>query len=325
MKIIKIQDNKPRLLKIYYDLSNLCNYSCWYCFPESHAGTEPWPDAEVVKHNLVHLIKHYRENSVINDIEINFLGGEPTLWKHLGSVAKFIKSQVKCRICILTNGSRTLRWWEEYADYFDHIGVSVHHEKADINHIIDLSNILYNKKISFYTAVLMDYKNWDKCVELVDTLSQTKKKWTVLAKPIHINGVSYYDSEQLEYLKEQVKRNPSLISFIRNYNTPRKKYKVTKENGEVFSTKNPNYFSMNMLNHYEGWECNLGINYLFIDRTGMVSGTCKQKLYNLDYYFNINDNDFIEKYNPNITSVICEQKICMCGGEASLTKRKVSD
>lgn len=323
MKIIKIQDNKPKLLKIYYDLSNVCNYSCWYCFPDSHAGTEPWPDAELVKHNLVHLIKHYQENSDINDIEVNFLGGEPTLWKHLGSVAKFIKSQVKCRICILTNASRTLRWWEEYAEYFDHIGISVHHETADINHIIDVSNILYRKRISFYTGVLMDFKNWDKCVNIVDQLSQSKKKWTVLAKPIHINGVSNYNTEQLAYLKDQVKRNPSLISFIQNYKIPRKKYKVTKENGETFTTKNPNYFSMNMLNHYEGWYCNVGVNYLYIDRTGVISGTCKQKLYGLDFYYNLYDENFLEKYNPNITGVICEQKICMCGGEASLTKNKI--
>ena len=182
MKIIKIQDNHPRLLKIYYDLSNLCNYSCWYCFPDSHAGTSPWPDAEIIKHNLVHLVKHYRENSNINDVEIHFLGGEPTLWKHLGSVVQFIKSQVECRICILTNASRTLRWWEEYADYFDHVGISVHHERADIDHIIAVSNILYSKKISFYTAVLMDERNWDKCANLIDQLSKTKKKWTVLAK-----------------------------------------------------------------------------------------------------------------------------------------------
>jgi MoaA/NifB/PqqE/SkfB family radical SAM enzyme len=323
MKIIKIQDNKPKLLKIYYDLSNVCNYSCWYCFPDSHAGTEPWPDAELVKHNLVHLIKHYQENSNINDIEVNFLGGEPTLWKHLGSVAKFIKSQVKCRICILTNASRTLRWWEEYAEYFDHIGISVHHETANVNHIIDVSNILYRKRISFYTGVLMDFKNWDKCVNIVDQLSQSKKKWTVLAKPIHINGVSNYNTEQLEYLKDQVKRNPSLISFIQNYKIPRKKYKVTKENGETFTTKNPNYFSMNMLNHYEGWYCNVGVNYLYIDRTGVISGTCKQKLYGLDFYYNLYDENFLEKYNPNITGVICEQKICMCGGEASLTKNKI--
>jgi wyosine [tRNA(Phe)-imidazoG37] synthetase (radical SAM superfamily) len=323
MKIIKIQDNQPRLLKIYYDLSNLCNYDCWYCFPESHAGTSPWPDVEVIKHNIVHLVKHYRKNSNINNIEITFLGGEPTLWKHLGALAKFIKSQVECRICILTNGSRTLRWWEEYADYFDQIGISVHHEKADIDHVINVSNILYNKKINSFTAVLMDHTNWDKCIDIVDKLSKTKKKWTVLAKPIHIDGVNNYNKEQLDYLKNQVKRYPSFISFIQHYKVPRMKYKVTKENGEVFTTKTPTFFSMNMLHHYEGWDCNLGVNFLSIDRAGIISGTCKQKLYGLDYYFNLNDTDFVEKYNPAITGVICEQKICMCSGEAALTKRKI--
>jgi MoaA/NifB/PqqE/SkfB family radical SAM enzyme len=323
MKIIKIQDNKPKVLKICYDLSNICNYNCWYCFPESNAGTDPWPDADIIKHNLVHLIKYYKENSIINDVEISFLGGEPTLWKHLGSVVKFIKSQIKCRISILTNASRTLRWWEEYAKYFDHIGISVHHERANINHIIDVSNILYSKQISFYTGVLMDYKNWDKCVEIVNQLSASKKKWPVLVKSIHINGVSYHDEEQLKYLKDQVKRKPSLISFIRHYKTPRRKYTITKENGETFTTSNSNYFSMNILNHYEGWSCNLGINSLFIDRKGILTGTCKQKLYGLNFYFNLNDNDFIEKFHPQITGVVCEQKICMCPGEASLTKSKI--
>ena len=98
---------------------------------------------------------------------------------------------------------------------------------------------------------------------------------------------------------------------------------ITKENGEIFTTKNPNYFSMNMLNYYEGWHCNVGVNYLYIDRTGVISGTCKQKLYGLDFYYNLYDKNFLEKYNPNITGVICEQKICMCGGEASLTKNKI--
>jgi hypothetical protein len=169
----------------------------------------------------------------------------------------------------------------------------------------------------------MDHKNWDKCLNLVEQLSNTKKKWTVLAKPIHLEGVNYYNEEQIEYLKHQVKRNPSFISLMRNYKIPRLSYKVTKENGEVITTKTPTYFSMNMLNRYEGWNCNLGVNFLFINRTGIISGSCRQKLYGLDYYFNLNDADFVEKFNPAITSVICEQKICMCSGEAALTKRKI--
>lgn len=325
MKIIKIQDSTPKLLKIYYDLSNLCNYSCWYCFPESHAGTDPWPDPNTVKKNIVSLVNYYLETKIVNDIEIHFLGGEPTLWKHLGEVAEYIKANAKCRINILTNGSRTLRWWEEYADYFDHIGISVHHERANINHIVDVSKMLYKKNISFYTNVLMDHTHWDKCVAIVDQLTSTTPKWTVLVKPLHIDGVSQYNDKQLKYLEKQLKRKPTLINFIRHFNIPRKKITVTKDSGETFSTKNPNYFMMNMLNRFEGWQCNLGINYLYIDRKGVISGSCKQPLYGMADYFNLNDADFTEKFKPDITPVICQQKICMCSGEASLTKTKISN
>jgi MoaA/NifB/PqqE/SkfB family radical SAM enzyme len=325
MKIIKIQDSTPKLLKVYYDLSNVCNYSCWYCFPESHSGTDPWPDPEIVKKNIVALINYYISTGIVNDIEIHFLGGEPTLWKHLGTVAEYIKKNSKCRINILTNGSRTLRWWEEYAHYFDHIGISVHHERADISHIVNVSEVLYKKNISFYTNVLMDHKNWDKCVSLVNQLVSTKTKWPVLVKPLHIDGVSYYTSDQLKYLEKQLKRKPTLVNFIRHYKIPRKKITVTTEEYSTFVTKNPNYFMMNMLNRFEGWECNLGINYLYIDRKGIVSGTCKQTLYGLQDYFNINDRNFEEKFTPTINPVICQQKICMCSGEASLTKSKISN
>lgn len=321
-KIIKIQDNKPKLLRIFYDLGNVCNYSCWYCFPDSNAGTTGWPDPEVIKHNLVHLIKYYRKNSNASEIQVHLLGGEPTVWKHLGSVVKFVKSQVKCKMCIFTNASRTIRWWKEFAEYFDHIGISVHHEKANIDHIIAVSNLLYDKRVSFYNDVLMDFKEWDKCVGIVNQLSQTKKKWPVFAKPLMFSDGNYYNEDQKKYLETQLKRKPSLINFL--YHKPsRMKFKVTQEDGKTFTTRNAGYFYMNNLNHYEGWSCNLGVNFLFICRDGKVTGTCRQKLYGLNYYFDINDKDFIEKFNPEIKSVICEQKSCMCGGEAALTKRKI--
>lgn len=323
MNIVSIQDNQPNFLQIYYDLSNICNYKCWYCFPGSNEGTDPWPDPNIVKENIVHLVKYYKENSKIKVVEINFIGGEPTLWKHLGEVAEYIKTHVDCRVCMLTNGSRTLRWWHKYSKYFDNIGISVHHERADIDHLIEVGNILYKNKINFNTAVLMDHKNWNKCIDIVNKLCDSKNKWTVIAKAVHINGVNYYNREQIEYLKDQVKRAPQWFWYLCNYNGIRKKFKVTQEDGKSFTTKNPNYFSMHKLNYFKGWQCTLGVNFLFISKDGKITGSCGQKLYGLDYYFNIKDKDFRNKFNPKIVDVICEQNICCCSGEAALTKRKL--
>ena len=78
-----------------------------------------------------------------------------------------------------------------------------------------------------------------------------------------------------------------------------------------------------MLNQFKGWECSLGVNSLTIDRAGNLTGSCRQKLFGLDYYFNINDNNFIEKFNPEIKPVICQKTLCLCDGETVLSKKKI--
>tara|TARA_B110000495_G_C22426627_1_gene269322 strand:- start:259 stop:507 length:249 start_codon:yes stop_codon:yes gene_type:complete len=80
--------------------------------------------------------------------------------------------------------------------------------------------------------------------------------------------------------------------------------------------------SLHNLNHFKGWKCNLGVNWLYISRDGIISGTCKQKLFGLDGYYNIKDPDFKNKFSPKLEQIICQQTTCMCTGEAALPKCK---
>lgn len=316
--LIQIDNNQTRYLRINYDLGNLCNYKCWYCFPGSNEGTTKWPEVEVVKKNIASLVNYYLDSGIVDRVHIGLLGGEPTLWKHLGEFVEYVSQNSKCKIYILTNGSRTLRWWDEYGHYFGNVNISVHHASADIDHIINVAELLHKKNVSFFTDVLMDHTAWDKCVSIVDQLVSTDTQFMVTAKPVQVDGKTFYTAEQQEYLRVHLKRKPAVISpELLTTNV----IKATFDDASVLTTENEHYFMLHGLNHFKGWQCDLGINFLFIDRQGRVSGTCQHKLYGADKYYNVNDVNF--NFTPDIKPVICEKDSCNCAGETALPKRKV--
>ena len=320
--IIEIKATHDDTIRIYCDFSNVCNYNCWYCFPESNTGTHPWPDVDVIKENIVALVNFYNKSDLINKVELHLLGGEPTLWKGLSAFITYVKENSNCTIKILTNGSRTLRWWEKYAKYFEAIHITVHNPQVDLDHIEKLITLLTKNDYLFEIKVLMDFKNWDKCVSIVDRLYNYEEEFLLIVEPIHIAGKSFYTEEQTEYFNETIRKKPGDLMIKEWMKQPQRKYSVIASDNTEHSINSDSWMSLNNLNHFNGWKCNLGINYLYISRDGIISGTCKQKLFGLDGYYNIKDPDFKNKFSPKLEQVICQQTTCMCAGEAALPKCK---
>ena len=320
--IIEVKSTHDDILRIYCDFSNVCNYNCWYCFPESNTGTHPWPDVDVIKENIVTLVNFYNKSDLINKVELHLLGGEPTLWKDLGKFVTYVKENADCAIKILTNGSRTLRWWEKYESYFEAIHITVHNPQVDLEHIEKLTTLLIEKESLFEVKVLMDFKNWDKCVSIVERLSNFNEDFLLIVAPIHINGESFYTEDQTAYFDEIIRKKPSPNMIEQWMKQPQRKYSVVASDNVEHSIHSDGWLSLNGLNNFKGWQCNLGINYLYISRDGIISGTCKQKLFGLDGYYNIKDPEFKNKFSPELKPVICQQTTCMCAGEAVLPKCK---
>jgi organic radical activating enzyme len=324
-KLIELKNTNVRTLRINYDLGNLCNYKCWYCFPEANTGTVKFPNLDVVKKNIVSLINYYLKSGIVNEVKLSLTGGEPTLWKELGEFVEYVKTNSKCLIYVITNGSKSLDWWDRYSQHFDSVNISVHHEKVDLEHIKNLTSLLYQKNICFYTEVMMDHDHWDKCLDIVNSLCDTEIQFMVLSKPVHINGLTYYNEDQRVFLQDHLKRKPSQDIINNHLEKFQNISKISAyfDTGDSIEITNENYFIVNMMNNFQGWSCNLGVNYLFIDRQGNLSGTCKQRLYGLSYDHNINDPHFINTFSPEIKPVICEQSLCLCPGETALTKKKI--
>jgi sulfatase maturation enzyme AslB (radical SAM superfamily) len=63
-------------LSIRYGFTNVCNYSCSYCWPDSHAGTTKWPDFDLICKNFDHLITVYKTYFNKKSIRFHLIGGE---------------------------------------------------------------------------------------------------------------------------------------------------------------------------------------------------------------------------------------------------------
>jgi organic radical activating enzyme len=205
-----VNNDYTEYLDVAYNISNVCNYRCWYCGPESNSGVDKFPsDIDLLTKNLDHFFNIYRTKFNKKDIRINLMGGEPTLWKNIEQFVKHYHSQ-NCRINMATNASRKMRWFNENARFFDDIHVSVHFQYCDPAHLIEVLDFLYYETdVLGNASILMDIENWNRCKDIADQMIEHPTPWVFKVKPIIANGTLLpYNEEQLEYLKEKVKKKP---------------------------------------------------------------------------------------------------------------------
>lgn len=297
-------------------LGNLCNHKCSYCFPGSNEGTYEWPNIDIVIKHLDHLLQTYIKNGKTK-FEFYFVGGEPTLWKDLPALCSHLKTYYDVKLRISTNGSRPLYYWSNYSKYFDQIEISVHHEFAKIDHIKKVCDIIYDQKINLVANVLMDPDAFDSCKDIVEELKTSRRKWPILAKVVHFKGVTRYKQEQQAYFTHTLKRYPNLFWYLRIKSN--ESIKVWKVENNKKQRVHESWFSFNNANHFKGWTCNLGVDHLSIYQDGRISGNCRQLIYGLPL-FNLYDNNFIAKFNPEINPIICAKDTCECTHEITINK-----
>lgn len=322
MKLVQIKQDWPKdRLLVNYAIHNVCNYKCWYCFPESNSGEYTWPDIDIATSNLIHLLQYYKTHLGKKQFELHLLGGEPTLWPKLGTFAQRLKTEFgnNIQIEITSNGSRTLRWWEENGKYFDKVLLSCHPNEADAYHIKDVADLLYKLPVYVDVTVLMDPTMWNQAIEMINVFKTSKKRWSIQTSEV-IHDKVVYTIDQQKYLKKYLKRMPNLLWSWKHATHYNYKTKVQYDNGKVTTVKK-NYLLINKLNYFEGWECNVGVDNITINFTGNISASCRQTLYGLNFDYNLYQPDFINNFNPSLVPVTCSKYGCYCEHEFNTSKR----
>ena len=322
-EIIRIEtmESKKRL-RIEYMAGNFCNYACSYCGPEANGGNVRWPkDFDMLVKHFRHLLDFYVRNGR-DKFEINILGGEPSLWPDIVKFARIMKLEYNAKITMTTNGSRTLRWWEENADAFDKILFSYHHSETTLDHYINVLDLVYDKGIALNALVMMDPDHWDDIITAIKTMKATSRNsWFISIMEVH---PPRYTQEQREIFKKHVKRMPPIFRLIKNEyeNILKGKTKVIFDDGSKEKVER-NYFSVNNLNNFEGWMCNVGVENINIKADGKLTGVCDNRLFNENMFYNLYDPNFTEKFNPRLVPTVCEKNKCWCQPEILMTKWKL--
>jgi organic radical activating enzyme len=321
-KPVELITNYKDILRLSIVPHNVCNFSCDYCFPGSNEGNYPFiKNWSIISDNVKHLFNYYIKHTHKKRFDINISGGEPTLWPDLGNFCTALKQNFDVSIMIISNGSRTLRYWEENGDKFDQVVLSCHHKETDLSHTIAVADLLYKKTIGVSGLVMMDPNNWDKCINIVNRLKTSKYSWPIYVQKIE--GTYEYSDSQILYLQKSTQRWPNPFYYYKIY---KKAFSYQKQPYAIFKDGRKKKLSINDVtannwNNFYNWRCNLGVDSIQIMPDGRLSGSCDQLLFGMDHYFNIFDEDFKDKFNPTIQPTICKKIYCGCITDINMTKK----
>jgi len=328
-KLVRIiSKRKNNILNISWDPSNYCNFKCSYCYETANAGThKPIVDLDTIVDNFRFLIDYYQKKAGKTKVHFTMAGGEPTLWKDLNLFISKIKEKHNVYFSLVTNGSRSIRWWEEQADKLDNVHISHHIAQGNVNHVIKVADICHARGCKTTVKVLMDPLHWNEGISDINFMKKhSKEKWFITISKVisQKNYLTYYTNDQLSFLKKEILRIPSIIWFIKNFKLFKDEIKLYESigilnNGKKIYAKSGTYLIDN-LNKFEGWNCSIGKDRLYIGWTGKISGSCGVSLFNKNVEYNILDTEFKSKFDPDIVDTICEKKLCICSPETHLNK-----
>ena len=305
MKIVKFYERgslENNELIVQWNLGNTCNYACEYCPSYLHSGKISWPDLSLIKDTLIKIQNNFPDKQ----IRLEFLGGEVTLYNHFIELMKFCKEH-NFNSTILSNGSRTIRYWEELAPWLDRVLLTFHVEYADPEHFINVVSTLINLDVEpiVHIAMVKD-KFWD-LVEFKNKLNKLFPELLVenilmldKLRQFDYNGYYYsYDNAHVEHLKQQEGHS---MSYIAEY-----------DNGEQREFGLVEVRDLE-LNNFLGFTCGSILSIIVINFNGYVSTSlCNQRP-----KINVHTEDINQIFVP----VVCATDKCLNPSDIRIMKIK---
>lgn len=308
-----VATNNPNGMDIEWQLSNHCNYSCNYCSPELYGNTSGWPDPDSAIKFFADVHKHINPH----DKMITFTGGEPTLWPKL---FYFLENIQNYEIGIVSNGSRTLRWWEKLnkLNKVTHLTISVHLEYADVDHIGKVIEIM-SEHTGVAVLILLSPEDPQKAINFVERLRDKDLTCRIFLKAV----AHRWDGDNTPYEYTQ-----DVLDYVDNWYYWKKNSNAVKSklgydwviDGKPAEVGTGHKLVIQRKNTFKGWHCNIIRNRLNIRINGDVFGaSCKTAgKYCIG---NINTGLQLDAI-PNLP-IVCENDFCPCVPDIKIPKEKV--
>ena len=289
-------------------LGNTCNFECSYCPEDLHNGTNPWPDPDVIK-NFILQVKAAHPTK---KLYFEFTGGEVTLYKHFIDICKFCTEQ-GVRVGFISNGSRTLRYWQENKQYFEHVCLSFHPEFAEEEHFINVVKELHND-IRTHVNIMMSPEKFDYCYAVANKIKNLGNISMAL-QPLVVDfgEVLYeYNDFQKKVFEKQHELIVKHIKHTKQFDYYRGAMRMVDTAGN-HKVAGAHRFISEKANDWSGWKCYAGVEQLIVDMDGTIRrGWCKVG----ENIGNIHDATLLLPTEP----VVCNKTMCHCNFDIMCTK-----
>lgn len=332
------------LLFVNWNLGNQCTYKCSYCAKECHDGSFPWPTVEESLKVVDTLDSLYKKSYKKKTIYFELLGGEVTLWKGFDTLTNHI-NKTKNKTMLVTNGVKTLDWWEKNYFLFEHVTLSFHPEFADPVHFGRVANLLHKHNISVSILLLMYPNEWEKCIFAYSYFKKncpsiffsvqklnflpTSKLATQLSDSERQGEALPYTDAQLQWMREN-STHRGRISLHTIFN--RKKYLALtnafflKKSNSWSKTISSSYLTTSNLNNWKGWNCYVGIDTLSLEQNGDVKKSVMCKVSPpLGSWRKVEHLKKVENLDTIVwpkTPVVCHYNSCTCTHDFKARKEK---
>jgi len=276
-KLIKVEAETDFFRNIFFvdwSVGNTCNYKCSYCPPVLHAGNFRWLGFDDFVRFCDVLLPQIPEGK---NIMFSFTGGETTMWPDFLRCCQYLKSQDRpIRINFLSNGSRSLSWWEKSLPYYDRVLLSYHYEHTSKEHFIKVADLLKaGKNVVAHFLMEPDFfkELLDIAIEVYEATGIRVSLQPVMGDLADVHSaVRTYTENERNIMAEQYRQY--FTESIHDDYKGRMNLLYDDGSAELITSAEIHALSRN---RWYGCQCNIGLDHLAINNEGLVSrGWCLQ-------------------------------------------------
>ena len=310
------KSSEDDLLYILAYIEDNCNYNCSYCY-----NIKPYTKIQLNLIKLYKYIQYIKQKYPTKYIQLELIGGEPTLHPDLLDFCKKVSNIDNILIKIFTNLSASILLYNSLLINKNIILIASWHSLKN-----DLLNINYITKI---IQLLKKYKNQIE-VRIMYEIFNTKNALNVANEILPYSNNMLFDLSFLfnpnsklpentifEYTKQQL-NNFNIFHNQHNIRSNRKEFLIRyNDNTEELKTFTDMF--CNKSYNFKRWLCNAGKNSLYIDYDGSVYPCVEYSCDNKKPIFNINNS--LSYLNYKFKPILCKLEFCSCDWD--IKKKKI--
>lgn len=304
-QLVAIKPRKePKEFNLTWVVNNICTNHCRYCPSMLHRGKNhhySWADAQRFSQ---YLLDRYP------NINLAISGGEPTVSPWLKDLINLYLDRGH-RVGLTSNGVRAGSYWDDCRPSY--ICLS-YHPAFDDGEWVNRARATGERIGKTTVRLMMDPLYWSQCLRVYRQL------WTETALGIELVRIvnwgedsqpPTYRPAELDLMTRLPSRSPPPDSDPQlPPSTAVWSGGLEEDAGGIWAN---NLISRD-LNHFEGWQCDIGLDSLFVQFDGSYKrGNCPQG----EYLGRVDDSE----YTLPQTSVICQQWDCRCTTDILTAKR----